>query len=471
MSTSQLIKSAARPRSPREAYRRQARARQLRQDVLIVLAWVSVAVVIALFLAQGGAGEFGTTGAALRSIGILLGLVATDLMCLMLLLSARIPFVDRAFGHDRALEMHSKLGKYVIYGLLGHGALLLAGYTLADNVSVLAEWQALWDSRDFRLAVLAFGLLAVVGVSSIVAVKRKFPHEFWHAIHLLTYVSVALAIPHQFSMGGLFRDPGPQRWYWIGLYVLTAFALLTYRVTVPIITTLDQQLVVARVSVEGEGVVSIEMRGRNVPDLEAAAGQFFHWRFLAPGLWWHQHPFSISARPTADTLRITIRALGRGTSQLLALRPGTKVAIEGPYGVFSDKARTTDRVVLVGIGIGIAPIRALLEETDIRPGMATVILRGSTPEQVYLEREIRSIANRRGAKVLTLVGPRATSSEGREHWVPRQYEGRRLWDFAPDVASSDLFVCGPKVAADLVIAEALAAGTPPTQIHYERFSW
>ena len=32
-------------------------------------------------------------------------------------------------------------------------------------------------------------------------------------------------------------------------------------------------------------------------------------------------------------------------------------------------------------------------------------------------------------------------------------------------------ICGPQAVADLVIEDALAAGTPPTAIHNERFSW
>ncbi len=45
------------------------------------------------------------------------------------------------------------------------------------------------------------------------------------------------------------------------------------------------------------GVVNIEMTGRRLDRLAGTGGRFFIWRFLAPGLWWHPHPFSLSAEP------------------------------------------------------------------------------------------------------------------------------------------------------------------------------
>ena len=46
-----------------------------------------------------------------------------------------------------------------------------------------------------------------------------------------------------------------------------------------------------------------------------------------------------------------------------------------------------------------------------------------------------------------------------------------LQHLVPHIAESDVYVCGPQAVADLVIADALAAGTPPSAIHNEKFSW
>lgn len=452
-------------------YRLRSLGRNLRADLLTVIAWVSVAMAITLWLADGGLAKVTSLGTGLTALGIVTGLVATDLVVLMLLLAARIPFVDRAFGHDHAVAIHGKLGKWVIYGLLLHGWFLLCGYAANDKLSLSGELGSLLSVGDLVLGVCALGILIAVAVSSIISVRRSLPYEVWHVIHLATYIAVGFSLPHQFSMSVLMGPGTFARWYWIGLFAVTGFLLLGYRVFLPIFASLEHQLVVTKVRYEANDVVSIEMQGRNLPALDVEGGQFFHWRFLAKGLWWQQHPFSVSAAPTSDTLRITIRALGRGTAQLMTVKPGTRVMIEGPYGIFSDKARTRAPLTLIGIGIGIAPIRAILEATETVPGWTTVILRGHTPSQLYLLREIQVLCQDKGARLITLVGSRTQNRLGETGWMPASHRGNRLVDLVPYVAGSDVYVCGPQAASDLVVADALVCGTPADSIHNERFAW
>ncbi len=458
-------------RTLRRLYNLQSSKRRFGRDLLTVLAWSSVAMSLALWVADGGIQKIDSGAQIFLAAGTVAGLVATDLMVVMLFLAARLPLIDRSFGHDRAIALHNKLGRWVIYGLLFHAWLLTCGYAADSDTGLLDEIASLLGISDLLLSAVALGALAVIGISSMIVVKRKLPYEVWHVIHLATYVAVGLSLPHQFSMSGVFAEGTWQRWYWLALFTAVALALLSFRMILPIVTSLEHRLVVSRVVLVDTDVVTIEMRGKRIDRLEAEAGQFFAWRFLAKGLWWHQHPFSLSADPTNDTLRITIRALGRGTAKLLSVRPGTKVAIEGPYGIFTDDSRTQLGLTLVGVGIGISPIRALLESTDVVPGLATVILRASTNEQLYLVEEIDALCRAKGARLVALVGPRANDLQGEPTWLPEQYRAMRLHDLAPVVAQSDVYVCGPQAIADLIIDDALAAGTPASAIHNERFSW
>jgi NAD(P)H-flavin reductase len=193
-------------------------------------------------------------------------------------------------------------------------------------------------------------------------------------------------------------------------------------------------------------------------------------------MWWHPHPFSLSAEPAvsgpdgAGTLRITVRNLGSGSAQLVRLRKGTRVAVEGPYGLFSTEARVRNKVVMIGAGIGITPLRALLETTPFAPGEASVLLRGHTGQELYLSNEILELCRARGVRLFHLPGPR---SRGRSGWLPQEAVsgGYDLRAFVPDVADSDVYVCGPAGWADSVIVDARDAGVPEDQIHHERFDW
>lgn len=451
------------------------RRRLLGADLLTVAAWGSAAAAVALYLADGAAGQFGpslTVSQALTAIGIIAGLIGTDLVLVMLLLAARLPWVDRAIGHDRAMTVHGSLGKPALYLLLAHGLFILLGYAASDGINPIAEIVALWNlGSDMWLAYLSTALFIAVVVTSLVAVRRRMPYEFWHAIHLLTYAAVLTGLPHQFSVGSLFAQGHWQRLYWEVFYWGVVVALLWFRVLSPVARTWRHQLTVTRVVEEARGVVSIEMTGLRLNELTGEGGRFFIWRFLAPGLWWHAHPFSLSAEPRGTGVRITVRGLGRGSSALLQLRPGTKVALAGPYGNFAHSSRTRPGLVLLGSGIGITPIRALLERAEFVPGDATVILRAGAQDRLYLRDEIAQLCRARGAVLYELVGHRSPGSS----WLPRHQAGLHLADYLPDgappLAHSDIYVCGPREWSDAVLADAKASGAIDAQLHRERFDW
>ena len=434
---------------------------------LVAAGWATMAMCVVLFLAEGGLSRFATLGGAVNAVGILAGLTATNALLLMLLLSARVPLIDRALGQPRATALHSSLGNWVVLGVGVHAVFVLAGYALMDNLSPVQEFALLWGSAtDFILAVAAMGGLLAVVLSSIVAARKHLPYEVWHAIHLISYVAVGLAIPHMFSMSGLLAEGAWQRSYWIWLLVLTAAALLGFRFLAPLVTSLRHRVRVAAVRPAGPDAFSIELTGRGLERLGARSGQYLHWRFLDRRLWWHQHPFSLSAAPRPAPRRITVRARGDGSAALASVRPGTRVFVEGPYGSFTDRSRTSDAVALVGAGIGVAPIRALLEDADFAPGQATVILRASRDDELYLLDEIEELCRRRGAALVVLTGHRAGT-----RWVPADQPELSLSQLDPDLVGTDLYVCGPSGFTASVVAEARATGVPAGRIHVEDFAW
>ena len=220
---------------------------------------------------------------------------------------------------------------------------------------------------------------------------------------------------------------------------------------------------------------NIYLSGRRLHELDVQAGQFFNFRFLAPGLWWHGHPFSTSSGVFTNaaglpTMRITVRNLGKGTAELIKVRPGTQVLFAGPYGIFSDRARTTDHLILMGSGVGIAPIRALLDQTTVIPGQGLVVLRASSPAELYLFDEFRTICAKRGLRLVTLVGHRGTHPTTGLSWSSAEYSTLRLRELAPWAADADVFICGPLRWTEDAQAEAIACGVPQTQIHAERFA-
>ena len=453
--------------SPHTAYKKRMRL----ADSLQILCVASVAIVVAIFLADGGAAKFGTPADAFTSLGIVAGLIGTDLLLVMLVLAARLPPIDRAFGHDHAMAVHQSLGKPALYLILGHAALLITGYALAENVNVVAEtWNMFTTLPDMPLAFLGLALMIGVVITSLVVVRRKFRYEAWHAVHLLAYLSVLVAIPHQLSVGGLLSEGAIARYYWLALYAAVAGSIIVFRFLLPVTRSLRHRLVVDRVDAVAPGVVSITLTGRKLDKLRATSGQFFVWRFWADGLWWQAHPFSLSSAPSERGLRITVRGLGDASEQLPRLKRGTRVSFEGPYGLFTEKARTSPRVVLIAAGIGVAPIRSLLETVSFAPGNATVLIRSHSLGDTYLVDELTDLCRVRGVELRIIAGKRPS---GVSTWLPADAvrDGISLSTIVTELESSDIYICGPRPWTDAVVRDARSGGVPKRQIHYERFDW
>uniref|UniRef100_UPI00286DE746 ferredoxin reductase family protein n=1 Tax=Nocardioides sp. TaxID=35761 RepID=UPI00286DE746 len=294
----------------------------------------------------------------LTAAGRLTGLLGGYTVAVVLLLMSRAPWIEHSLGSDRLARWHAMGGRYLISLLTAHALLLTWGYALTAHAGVLAETKVmLFVVPDVLLATIGFGLLLVVGAVSARKVRNRVSYETWYLLHLLTYLAVGLSFLHVLSAGADFQT-GWAKAAWIALYAAVGTTLLWYRWLLPVRDALRHQLRVASVVTEGPDVVSITVTGTGLDRLGAQPGQFFRWRFLTPRGWWQSHPFSLSAMPTPDELRITVKDLGDHSRDLQALRPGTRVIAEGPYGAFTPARRRGHGVLLLAGGIGITPLRA-----------------------------------------------------------------------------------------------------------------
>jgi ferredoxin-NADP reductase len=429
--------------------------------LLAGLAVLGLAAAVGLGLSSESAGTLGAPGGPATALGRLSGLVGTYLMLIAVVLVARLPALERAIGQDRLVRWHRRLAPWPLFLIAGHGVLITIGYAQAAQTGALHQLGVLLTSYSGVLAATAgFGLLAMAGVTSYRRAREKMRHETWWTVHLYVYLGLALSFSHQLSTGAAFVAQPLARLFWISIWAATAGVVLVYRIGLPIWRSLYHRLRVVAVHPEGPGVVSLVLEGHRLDRLAVAGGQFLQWRFLRPGLWWQAHPYSLSALPTSSHLRVTVKDMGDHSSELARLLPGTRVAIEGPYGAFTHHARARDAVLLVGAGVGVTPLRALLE--DLPPHVdVEVVLRASTTEELVLEHEVAQLVERRGGRLHRLVGPRSAV----------RLDRASLRHLVPDVAERDVYICGPDGFSSAVERAARASGTPPAQVHREAFAF
>jgi predicted ferric reductase len=437
------------------------------------MAGLTLLVVTALWVGNGGVQQLAGGGAgAVSAAGRLSGLWASDLLLLQVLLMARIPLVERAFGQDRLARWHRWTGFTSFWLMIAHIILITLGYAAAAHANAFAElWDMIWTYPGMLLATVGTAALVMVVVTSIRAARRRLRYESWHLLHLYAYLGAGLALPHQLWTGTDFIGSTASTVYWWTLYAMSAGAVLAYRIGLPAWRNWRHRLVVSHVAAEGPGLTSVYLTGQHLDGLPVRAGQFLQWRFLDGPGWSRAHPYSLSATPNGRMLRITVKDLGDGSARVASLRPGTKALIEGPYGKLTGETYTGGPVVLLACGIGVTPLLALLGELPYRPGEATLVYRARTEAELAFRDELEWFAANRGVRLVFLLGARAE----RPSWLPAQYadhaDADALREIAPHVAQAHVYICGPDAWTEPARTAARSAGTPAERVHTELFTW
>jgi predicted ferric reductase len=397
----------------------------------------------------------------LTGAGEILGLLAGYGIVVQVALMARLPPLERGIGSDTLARWHAMGGRYIVSIIVAHGLLITWGYAVTAHTNVLSESATLLTQYpDVLMATVAGFLLLGVGIVSMRAARRRMSYETWYYLHFYTYLAIALAFSHQFADGASFVNSLAARFWWSAMYATVAALLLWYRFAVPVRSFFRHDFRVLGVRDEGPGIVSVYIGGSRLADLGAEPGQFFRWRFLTRSLWWSSHPYSLSAAPGADKMRITVKDSGDHSASLRSLKPGTRVFAEGPYGAFTVAGSGRGVVLLAG-GVGIAPLRAMFAAL---PGGVTLIYRASGERDIVFRDELDAIAAARGGAVHYLVGSRAALGED-------PLSPSALRSLVPGLARQDVYVCGPAGMTTAAVAALRAAGVPGRHIHYESFEF
>ncbi|WP_138759818.1 ferredoxin reductase family protein [Modestobacter altitudinis] len=434
----------------------------------VVALWAGLLLVAYWWAAGGGFSDLGSWADGLTSTGRLTGLLASVLLLVQVLLMARVPVLEHAFGQDRLVRVHRLVGFSSFTLMLAHVGLTTWGYAAGQLSATPGElWDLTVTYPGMLLAVAGTGCLLMVVLTSVKAARRRLRYESWHLLHLYAYLGVGLALPHQLWTGRDFLASPARTVFWWGLYAVTAASVLVWRVALPLVRSARYGVRVSAVVPEDDGVVSVWMSTRRPMPVEA--GQYLGFRFLAGRGWTRSHPYSLSAAPGRRGLRITVQVVGDGSAALRRLRPGTRVLVEGPYGRLSARARTRSRVALIGAGVGITPLRALAEALDYAPGDAVLLYRYSGPP--LFQHEFEALAAQRGLQVLWLPGHRRAPGSWLGDGVGAASDLAALTWWVPDIADRDVYVCGPEPWAEDVRRTTGAAGVPADRFHVESFGW
>ena len=441
--------------------------RTRRRTVGLAVVWAILlanAGVIVWLWVHGGNLNDKTTGDVLTSVARITGLLSAYLALVQVILLARLPALERLVGFDRLTVWHRWNGHATIDLVIAHVLFSVWGYSSMDRLSIGKELGTMLGSGIYPgmiTATVGTALLVGVVATSLVIVRRRLRYEWWYAVHVLAYAGIALGWFHQIPTGNELVLNQAAADYWRALYVATLALIVGFRVVAPLVQAVRYRLRVTAVVEEGPGVVSLWIEGHRLERLHARAGQFFLWRFLTRSCWMMAHPFSLSAAPVASSFRITVKALGDHTSRLGRIPVGTRVIAEGPFGVFTEASRRSDKALLIAGGIGITPVRALMQEAH---GDVVVLYRALSEEDLVFRYELDELARSRAIELHYVVGDHASTGGD------RLLSPEHLRELVPDIAERDVYVCGPTMMTEIAAGHVRAAGVPRRHIHTERFA-
>jgi predicted ferric reductase len=404
----------------------------------------------------------GQPGGPAVALGRLTGLLVGSAILLQLVLVSRLPGIEPSLGCDRLYRLHRRLGLAIGLLFLGHPALLTFGYARWHRLSLREQFEEI--TRDLPHAWPAIGaafVIVLVVALSIPMVRRRLRYEAWHASHFGMYLAVGLASLHQVNGAELSSQPW---WagYWVALHVLVVGCFVVFRAGRPIFRFARHRFRIDKIVFESDDVLSVYLTGRHLHRFTFRPGQYANVAFLSKGLW-APHPFSFSAAPNGRFLRLSIKAVGDFTRRIHELRPGAFVLLEGPLGAFTAMTSTPEKYLMVAGGIGITPIRALIESLAGAHRDVVLLYAAKTAKDLVFASELRALTGHCHLVLSRWAGP----ADG---YVLGRVDRLMLERLVPDVRDREVFVCGPLPMMKVVIEALHALDVRGSRVHYERFA-
>jgi len=205
----------------------------------------------------------------------------------------------------------------------------------------------------------------------------------------------------------------------------------------------------------------VYLTGRQLERFAFRPGQYANVAFLSKGCW-SPHPFSFSAAPNGQFLRVSVKAVGDFTDRIRELTPGTFAFLEGPLGAFTAAA-TRDKYLMVAGGIGITPIRALIESLVAAGRDVVLVYSVKTANDLVFASELRALT----VRCHFVLSQSAEAGHAHERG---RIDGSMLARLVPDVEEREVFICGPRPMMVAVTAALRALQMRESSIHYEQFA-
>jgi predicted ferric reductase len=431
------------------------------RGTLFIGLYLSVTVAPLLFAAIGASqpGQGFWT-----DFSVALGFVGLAMMGLEIMLVARFQAIAAPFGQDALLQFHRQIGYAGLAFVLVHVALSADWAMVADLDSGATPLQV-------RFGVLAVVALLVLVGTSVWRRRLRLSYEVWQGMHgALAITAIVTALIHVLLVD-YYVDAFWKKVLWSVMSGAFVGLLLWVRALKPL-QLRRRPWTIERVVPERANTTTLVLRPDGHPGLHFAPGQFAWFSIGRSPFSLTHHPFSFaSSSEDADGVSISVKALGDFTATFSQLRPGTRVYVDGPHGVFSIDRDEGPGFAFIAGGVGITGVlsmlRTMADRADVRP--AVLFYANRDAESVAFLDELDELAGRLRLRIVHVLERAPEDFDGETGYVTADVLRRHLP--SRGYRRTQYFICGPEPMMDAVEAALTGLGVPTERIHTERFSF
>jgi predicted ferric reductase len=403
------------------------------------------------------------------ALGVGAGFVGLSLMCLEFALISRIKAAAQAFGEDSLQLFHNLMGMVALAFLIAHPVLLVIRAYPAN--CWLNPFAACANAATRAAALALYALILLVGLS-LWRKKLGIKYEVWQVTHGLLALFVLIAAMIHINVIGRFTSTPIMRAMWLVYGILVAGLLIQYKILLPIWSWNKTWEVIENRQERGDSRTLV-LKPVGHDGYSFQPGQFAWLKTgntpFGPG----QHPISMSSPGDVEPggkVAFTIKDLGDWSGEEVpALKPGDRIWLDGPHGVFTMDRKQAMGYVFIAGGVGITPLYSMLQTMIDREDVRPVLLfyGGDKWEGLTLREELDALTSRMNLKIIYVLNKSHEGWEGETGYVT----GEVLQRYLPKQYKRFVyFICGPDPMMDAMEETLPQLGVPRENIQTERFA-
>lgn len=409
---------------------------------------------VVYLLQQPLAEKFPNFWAGAFSLGDIAGLVGMALFSCVIILSARLKFLERFFkGLNQSYVVHHKFGVYAFILLLAHPVLLAIIFLSQSFKSFFIFFL---PNSDLAQNMGIAGLL-VMATALIITLYLKIKYQVWKFTHKFLGLAYIFALFHIFLIGADVTENNILTIYFTILGTCAVLAY-SYRVLFPKLFVKRYNYNIKNIQLFADQTWELEFEPAGKA-MKFSAGQFAFLQIISNAVTKEWHPFTMSSSPT-ENLKFGIKELGDWSKNLGQVKAGDRAKVEGPFGVFNFRKYSHNQIWIAG-GIGVTPFLSWMRDfsQNDKDYQIDFYYSAKNDQLFAFKAELEKIAQK--------------FPNIKMHFWSTDKQGfltaEKIKELNPNALSADIFVCGPAGMMAAFKKQFADLGAKKSQIHTEDF--